>query len=834
MKRILFCLLFISTICSAAPTLNTTIGGGSSGSNGGSATNALIVGPSGSIYDAGNVTNVRAANITGTVSTTLLPGRTVTLEQFGGKGDGKKVSDVLYTNGSSFIYSPSGPFTPLVVGDGIELYLDPSNSTSIQTWITNYINQYTVQVATNLPLNWLVAITNATGANAAAAGTNWGSIRFGSDNTAAMQACCDALTNSGGTIQLGLGTYCFWGPLISRGIYNTPSVVHLHANALVSEPPGSGPIPYPIIIRGVGDFGQQYASADDFGGTKIFLGTLATDTGNTTLQSTCGFDASADVLAANAFGNINLRFELLTFIVPFQSKITPIFASNNGTLIVNNCSFFTDPRPGAIWNGTYWYNPSGYPTMTGNLPIPPRAQCAASNNWCQCAVVYPGSCNACVADANNLIIEGFNCGIRHAENFVANHVEFTACGSDYGYETPCGGVALYNTSHFTSSYYGIVIIGSQQHGIVAVNCGAESSTAALGYVAVCDPTGLANLTWYGNVAEHMQGLPLQNSIISQGDGALNIGGPVASVRNVFASQLGSVPHNSQLVWDMPFITNNYGSPLSIDLPNQECLNWAYADPNEISAWNRVTLLSGSPTAYFTNGLDGPATFYTTGSGADWVCLYAPQLTNAISTQFTMDAIYYSTNASATSANLIDMETSGSTHGEIYIHNTNLISVNVFGTLTTGTNAAVFDGNWHHVATTYDGSRCIIYFDGQAISTNTFSTALTWVTIPDIFGGVNLGGAEGENRIWARCLAPSEIAQLYAQHFVNNGAALKGSFAGTFICVSNSWNLFNATNRAPNFATIFHVSSNGVPTDIYMSNGVPFFYNELGNGNVIIP
>jgi hypothetical protein len=57
--------------------------------------------------------------------------------------------------------------------------------------------------------------------------------------------------------------------------------------------------------------------------------------------------------------------------------------------------------------------------------------------------------------------------------------------------------------------------------------------------------------------------------------------------------------------------------------------------------------------------------------------------------------------------------------------------------------------------------------------------------------------------------------------------------GSFVVVSNAWNLVNATNGVPNFATVF-TSSNGVPVWVYRSNNIafPYYVGQAGSGGIL--
>jgi hypothetical protein len=67
-----------------------------------------------------------------------------------------------------------------------------------------------------------------------------------------------------------------------------------------------------------------------------------------------------------------------------------------------------------------------------------------------------------------------------------------------------------------------------------------------------------------------------------------------------------------------------------------------------------------------------------------------------------------------------------------------------------------------------------------------------------------------------------------------GIYLTGNLTGTLTVHSNAWNLITATNGMLNFDTRYHVSSNGYPVTIYMSNTVPFIYYETDASGGILP
>jgi hypothetical protein len=79
-------------------------------------------------------------------------------------------------------------------------------------------------------------------------------------------------------------------------------------------------------------------------------------------------------------------------------------------------------------------------------------------------------------------------------------------------------------------------------------------------------------------------------------------------------------------------------------------------------------------------------------------------------------------------------------------------------------SAVWDGNWHHVAGTFDGSAVRLFVDGAEVDTSRpaaigYATPETDLIIGALHGNGTFGfnGDIDEVRIWGRVLSPSEIA-----------------------------------------------------------------------------
>ena len=81
-------------------------------------------------------------------------------------------------------------------------------------------------------------------------------------------------------------------------------------------------------------------------------------------------------------------------------------------------------------------------------------------------------------------------------------------------------------------------------------------------------------------------------------------------------------------------------------------------------------------------------------------------------------------------------------------------------------AAIWDGQWHHVAGSYDGAGVHLFVDGAEVGTGTATTTSIGYGLPNpaaligAFGGtcsLNWAGDLDAPRIWRRALSPTEIA-----------------------------------------------------------------------------
>ncbi len=87
---------------------------------------------------------------------------------------------------------------------------------------------------------------------------------------------------------------------------------------------------------------------------------------------------------------------------------------------------------------------------------------------------------------------------------------------------------------------------------------------------------------------------------------------------------------------------------------------------------------------------------------------------------------------------------------------------------------LFDGNWHQVTGTWDGSNSTLYVDGQMVATQPdVHDVFSWTTplrlaYRDTNGGCNFGGDIGEIRIYDQALSSNEVLASYNTSTVGDG------------------------------------------------------------------
>jgi hypothetical protein len=80
-------------------------------------------------------------------------------------------------------------------------------------------------------------------------------------------------------------------------------------------------------------------------------------------------------------------------------------------------------------------------------------------------------------------------------------------------------------------------------------------------------------------------------------------------------------------------------------------------------------------------------------------------------------------------------------------------------------AGLLDGNWHHLALTYNGAALVSYIDGAQTATNPVTGAITTGSPTNIgnYGGYYANGYIDDVRIYNRALSANEVKQLYSSN-----------------------------------------------------------------------
>lgn len=78
---------------------------------------------------------------------------------------------------------------------------------------------------------------------------------------------------------------------------------------------------------------------------------------------------------------------------------------------------------------------------------------------------------------------------------------------------------------------------------------------------------------------------------------------------------------------------------------------------------------------------------------------------------------------------------------------------------------LLDGNWHHLALTYNGSALVSYIDGAQTATNSVTGTITTGSPTNIgnYGGYYANGYIDDVRIYNRALSANEVKQLYSSN-----------------------------------------------------------------------
>ena len=188
-------------------------------------------------------------------------------------------------------------------------------------------------------------------------------------------------------------------------------------------------------------------------------------------------------------------------------------------------------------------------------------------------------------------------------------------------------------------------------------------------------------------------------------------------------------------------------------------------------------LQGDPPPTWANGVTSGA--LTFDGSQNYV--QSDQAFNQTISAFTIEAWFAATSVSGENPAIVS--TLGDDIGYNYLADIVIYTNSVFNGNSIGLNTrwdmlfaplGLVDGNWHHVAGTWDGTNSSLYVDGQLVATQPDAyPAFTWTTplrlaYRDTNGGCNYGGEIGEVRIYDQALSSNEVLAAYNTATIGDG------------------------------------------------------------------
>ena len=244
-----------------------------------------------------------------------------------------------------------------------------------------------------------------------------------------------------------------------------------------------------------------------------------------------------------------------------------------------------------------------------------------------------------------------------------------------------------------------------------------------------------------------------------------------------------------------FITNNYINPLykglifdsvfsegaGTNVGSSSTLNFSPAQP--LAQALTGIMLGASPWIYWTNGLVGSA-IYSSNAAPNMGYLstysnavaFTPPVLNTQISALTFETTFQC-GPFGTSWYPVFFDWFGALANDVFnVHVAQAagtyylgIQINNAALNVIHATAALADGNWHHLAVTWDGTTVKSYIDGASFSSDAYSGALLapggtsqyWIL------DALTGGNQGATRIWNRAMNAAEIKELYAQYVTAN-------------------------------------------------------------------
>ncbi|MGD0061121.1 MAG: LamG domain-containing protein [Verrucomicrobiia bacterium] len=223
-------------------------------------------------------------------------------------------------------------------------------------------------------------------------------------------------------------------------------------------------------------------------------------------------------------------------------------------------------------------------------------------------------------------------------------------------------------------------------------------------------------------------------------------------------------------------------PPGLTVPPNLLLWWRFDEATDafvgdVSGNGHSGLLLGNPPPVWTNGVTSGALSFD--GSQNYVQTELPF--HETITGYTIEAWFSAT--SAVGENPAIISTLGDDIGFNYLGDIVIYTNSYFHGNSIGLNTrwdvltaplGLFDGNWHYVAGTWDGTNSSLYVDGQLVATQPDADdPFSWTTplrlaYRDTNGGCNYGGNIGEVRVYSRALASNEVAAAYNTDSIGDG------------------------------------------------------------------
>lgn len=361
-------------------------------------------------------------------------GFTYAIEQFGGVGDGRLLRTVWSTNSSYQVACFDANWTSADIGKKVVLYLNLTNNAYLLTSIVSVEDSNHITMSDICTKTW--------------AGV--GTMRYGTDNTTAIQTALNLMDVAGGRLLFSNGCYFVSGNAQSNGLREV-SVLHIPATPVSDAATSQKTIELIGSLEPLKAYNNQSGGPSEEG-TVLFCPTrlpAAFDTNN------C-FSLIANNAATLAWPLENTFYRRLTFRAPWGSPISMLDHSHSGGLNVFDCAFDHDFPVGFIASAQV-LTAGGVHDATTFMPLGPFIGTTPNpSNVCSRAIICPVQSNTSDTKVGRVHIFGYGSGIQANEHldFTSSEIHWCNVGIEVG--DPLNGTLAAGCHTF-----GIQILGCQ-------------------------------------------------------------------------------------------------------------------------------------------------------------------------------------------------------------------------------------------------------------------------------------------------------------------------------------------------------------------------------------